>query len=143
MKIVRSAAVLPLLFLLACGSSSKSSPTASQSQLAVAMLLDTFSTGSLLAASVSLDGQEIGRSDWSNIGGCIGTCLIQGAQGTFPAPGPHTVTVTILNETPSLIDYNVSGTVFLTTSTIDGTIPLALQTLKLPVGGTAKYSITI
>ncbi len=143
MKIVRCAAALPLLVLLACGSSSKSNPTAPQSQLAVNVLLDTFSTGSLLAASVSFDGREIGRSDWSSIGGCIGTCLIEGAQGTFPAPGPHTVTVTILNETPGLIDYNVSGTVFLATSTVDGTIPLALQTLKLPVGGSAKYSISI
>jgi hypothetical protein len=140
MKAASCAAALSLL-LIACGGGNRSTPTGPQSQFVISVLLDTFSAGSVLAASVSLDGRELGRSDWSSLGGCTGTCLIQGAQDAIPAAGPHTVTVTILRETAGVIDYNVKGTVFLTTPQGDGTIPLPLQTAKLKPGDAVTYDI--
>lgn len=131
------------LLLISCGGSHHSNPTAPQSQLAASVILNTFSAGSVLAVSVSFDGQEIGRSDWSTVGGCIGTCLVQGAQNGFPSPGPHVVTVTILNQSVSVIDYSVQGTLFLEAPDGSGTIPLELQSIKLKVGGTVTYNVTV
>ncbi len=142
MKANTCAAGLALLLLLGCGSGHRSTPTGPQSQLVATILLDTFSSGSVLAATVSLDGHEIGRSDWGTVGGCIGTCLVQGAQDSLPAPGPHTVTVTILRQTVDIIDYDFRGSVFLSEPAGTGSIPLPLQTKKLMAGGSVTYDFS-
>jgi hypothetical protein len=143
MKVAACAAALSLLLLAACGGHSTTTPTSLQNQFAVDVVLDPFSAGFVLAASVSLDGQEIGRTDWSSLGGCNGPCLVQGAQGTVPAPGHHTVTVTILRESAPVIDYNVQGNAFVTTADTNGTIPLPLQTGNLKPGDSVTYDIQI
>ena len=144
MKAVVCAAALSLLLLTACGKhSSTTTPTGLQNQFAVDVVLDPFSAGFVFAASVSLDGQEIGRSDWSSLGGCTGPCLVQGAQGTIPAPGHHTVSVTILRESAPVIDYNVQGHAFVSTPDANGTITLPLQTGNLKPGDSVTYDIQI
>jgi hypothetical protein len=143
MKAAVCAAALSLLLLAGCGGHSTTTPTGLQNQFAVDVVLDPFSTGFVLAASVSLDGQEIGRTDWSSLGGCTGPCLVQGAQGTVPAPGHHTVSVTILRESAPVIDYNVQGNAFVTTPDTNGTIPLPLQTGNLKPGDSLTYDIQI
>jgi hypothetical protein len=143
MKATACAAALSLLLLAACGGHGSTTPTGPQSQFSVNIVLDLFSAGALDAASVSLDGQEIGRSDWSSFGGCTGTCLILGGQNAAPAPGHHTVTVTILSESLPAVDYNVRGTAFVSTLDTNGTIPLPLQTGNLKPGDTVTYDIQI
>lgn len=144
MKATSCAAASALaLLLLSCGGGSHSTPTSPQSQLAVSVVLDAFSNGGVLAASVSLDGRELGRSDWSTLkDGCTAICVVQGSQDSLPSPGPHTVTVTVLRETLDVVDYNVRGSVFLTTSGGTGTIPLTLQTVDLKAGDTVRYDIS-
>lgn len=144
MRATSCAATLSLLLLVACsGGHSSTTPTGPQSQFAVNVVLDLFSPGSLLAASVSLDGQELGRSDWSSLGGCTGPCLIVGAQSALPAPGHHTVTVTILRESVPSIDYDVRGTVFLSAPEGNGTIPLPVDSAGLKPGDSVTYDIQI
>lgn len=145
MKATACAAALALLLLAACGGGHRSTttPTGPQDQLAVSVTFDLFSPGALLTASVSLDGQEIGRSDWSSTGGCTGPCLVLGAQNTIPAAGHHTVTVTVLRETVPSVAYDVRGEVFLSTSNASGTIPLPVQSQNLTPGGTVTYDIQI
>jgi len=144
MKATACAAARSLLLLAACGGGhSSTAPTGPQSQFAANIILDTFSAGTVLTASVSLDGQEIGRSDWSSVGGCTGPCIILGAQDTVPAPGHHTVTVTILRESVPVIDYSVRGTVFLSTAQANGSVPLPLQSGNMKPGDTVTYDIQI
>jgi len=143
MKATACAAALALLLAACSGGHSSTTPTSPQNQLAVSVTLDLFSPGALLAASISLDGQEIGRSDWSSTGGCTGPCLVLGAQNTIPAAGHHTVTVTVLRETLPSVDYDVRGEVFLSTPDASGTIPLPVQSQKLTPGGTVTYDIQI
>jgi hypothetical protein len=137
-----AAAVLSLL-LLACGGGSRNSPTSPQGQLVVSVVLDAFSKGGVLAASVAVDGRELGRSDWSTLkDGCTSTCVVEGAQDSAPSPGPHTVTVTVLRQTLAVVDYNVRGSVFLAVTEGTGSIPLTLQTVNLKAGDTVRYDIS-
>ena len=138
------AAALSLLLLAGCGGGHNSTtPTGPQSKFAVTIVLNLFSPGSLLAASVSLEGQELGRSDWSSTGGCTGPCLIVGAQSALPTHGHHTVTVTILRESVPSIDYDVRGTVFLSAPEGNGTIPLPVDSASLKPGESVTYDIQI
>jgi len=135
-------AVVLSLLALSCGGNSQrnNTPTNPQAPLTVVVVLDAFSQGAVLAASVSFDGQEIGSSDWSSFGGCVTGCLLQGTGATLPPKGTHKVTVTILRQVGDVVSYNVRGTVFLNAT---GTIPLPLQTPDLKAGGSVDYGVDI
>jgi len=133
--------VLALLSLSCGGNGGKTStPTSPQAPLAVVVLLDAFSQGEVLAATVSFDGQVIGSSDWSSLGGCLGGCLLQGVGSTLPAAGKHTVTVTVLRQVGDVVTYEIRGNVFLNAI---GTIPLPLETPALKAGGSIDYSVDV
>jgi len=138
-------AALALLFLFACGGGNKSNPTAPQSQIVVSVFLDSFTAnGGVLQATVSIDGQELGHSDWTTLPqGCLSTCQVLGSEDGTLASGMHTVTVKVVRQTLDTVSYDVRGTVFLNTPTANGTIPLPLQSASLKAQGTVDYDISV
>ena len=132
------------LLLLSCGGGHGKTPTSPQNQVVASVFLDSFTTnGGVLQATVSLDGRELGRSDWTTLkGGCLANCQILGSEDTLPAAGMHTVTVKIVQQTLDVVSYNVQGALFLSSPTSTATIPLTLQEADLKVGGTVDFGFT-
>jgi len=142
MKMIACALGLSLL-LLSCGGGHRT-PTSPQNQVIASVFLDSFTAnGGVLQATVSLDGQELGHSDWTTLkNGCEQNCQVLGSEDIVPAAGMHTVTVKVVRQTLDVISYNVQGSLFLASPTSSATIPLILQQADLKAGGTVDFGFT-
>jgi hypothetical protein len=114
---VRSAlAVLALsLVCLACGGGGGSSPTEPTPPTSTGKRFQftvgaqsTILQGGVIEATVSVDGREVSRRDWSGTSGsCQLLCsLVSDVRGL--SAGNHTVTFTVVRQTRTTVDYTVT-----------------------------------
>jgi len=104
----------------------------------------TLLLGSILEGTVSFDGQEVSRVNWSQTGGCTLLCFLP-ATVTNISPGSHTITFTVVHQTQNVIDYliNFTGTLIDPNNGQRQDIDMPLQRVRLRVGGTVTFTLRV
>jgi hypothetical protein len=147
----RAVAVLVLpLVCLACGGGGGGSPTepppASGKRIQFTVLaISTFLQGGLLEATVSFDGREVSRVDWSRGGSaCTVACGIAAdVQGL--APGNHTIRFTVVRQTQATVHYTVAYSGILIDPATNQRDPVSSQPqqLRLQAGQSVTFNLRV
>ncbi len=149
MKVSRLAPTLLIsLLVLACGGggghgggSTPTSPTPQGNTVVVSATLVALN-GGVLEASLTLDGKEINHGDWSLSGGCAAGCVMGAMVGSV-ASGSHTVAMTVVRQTATVISYVALGQVSVANPNGTGqSIDLPQKNVSLKAGESVSYQIS-
>jgi hypothetical protein len=140
-------ALLTSLLVLACGGggghggSTPTSPTPQGNTIVVsAGFVATIGGGSLLEATLTLDGKQIDHGDWTATGGC-GVCVMGAMVGSVSS-GAHTVTLTVVRQTATVVSYAAQGSVSVASSASGQSIALPQKNVSLRAGESVSYQIS-
>jgi hypothetical protein len=154
MKLQSVAAAILAIALVACGGggsksggpSSPAEPTGPKNQLVIDVVLVSQNVGAgLQVASLTLDGRELSRPDWSGFpgGSCQSDCHVAGT-ATDISTGAHTVKATVVSQSRATVTYLTLGAVtFADSSGSSRQITLPAEKHILRAGDSLSYSITL
>lgn len=128
------------------GSSPTEPPAPSGKRFQFTVLaISTFLQGGLQEATVSFDGREVSRVDWSRGGSaCVITCEL-GADVQGIAPGDHTIRFTVVRQTQTTIHYTVGYSGILTDPATGRRDPVSSspQQLQLRAGQSVSFTLRV
>jgi hypothetical protein len=157
MKLQSVAAAILAIALVACGGGGSKSggpsspteptgPTGPTNQLVIDVVLVAQDVGAgLQVASLTLDGRELSRPDWSGFpgGSCKSDCHVAGT-ATDISTGAHTVKATVVSQSRATVTYLTLGAVtFADSSGSSRQITLPAEKHILRAGDSLSYSITL
>jgi hypothetical protein len=100
--------------------------------------------GGVIEATVSVDGREVSRMDWSGTSGsCVVLCTIPSDVRGLSA-GNHTVTFTVVRQTRTIVDYFVTCNGIVTHENGNQqVVNMPQQRAQLRVGQSVTFNIRI
>lgn len=154
MKLQIVTVVALVVVLAACGGgggksggpSGPTAPSGPKNQLIIDVVLVSQTVGAgLQIATLTLDGRELSRLDWTGFPGssCQSDCHVVGTT-TDVSTGPHTVKVTVVSQSRTVMRYITLGAVTFGDSAGNAkeiTLPSENRTLR--AGDSLSYPITL
>jgi hypothetical protein len=146
-----SAVVILSLMCLACGGGGGGGgngptepPAPTGKRFVFSVFASPLGSGTLIEASLSLDGREIDRRDWQRTTGsaCTILCSLNGDERGL-TPGNHTLTYTVVRQVRQTTEYDVNGSGVVTDLATgqQRAIILGSRSARLGAGQSVTYTV--